>query len=328
MISTHLTPQLASHWARLALGHVEREYPVWTGHVHYSAADARKTQRELHPIFYGSFDWHSCVHGHWLLARVLMQYPKLPESSEILKLFERNFTAEKVAVELSYFHQPGRGAWERPYGWAWLLKLVRELDQLDLPYAATLAPLANHLANSLEAFLQKSPYPNRVGMHANSAFAMILGLDYAMNLESRSLEETIHARGRAWFGLEVDYRVREPDGSDFLSPALTMALLMQRLLPADEFNSWFSGFLPEIPASLLTPAIVVDRTDGQIAHLDGLNLSRAWCWRQLARSMPTKAQRDQAQNAATTHLQAALPHLGDDYAGEHWLATFAMLAME
>jgi hypothetical protein len=284
-----LTPELASRFARIALGHVTREYPNKPGHILRGPHDAR-TPRELHPLFFGSFDWHSCVHGYWLLCRLYRRFPELPERGEIRLLLERQFTPENVAAELSYFE--AADGFERPYGWAWLLMLASELElQADAAArrcGAALAPLAEHIAARWLAFLPVATYPVRSGAHFNSAFAATLTWEYAGVFGNDELKQDLRDKTRAWFERDADCQVWEPSGDDFLSPALIEAVGMQRISPAAEFADWFDRFLPRMaarsPATLFEPAIVSDRADGKIAHLDGLNFSRAWCWRSLATS--------------------------------------------
>jgi hypothetical protein len=318
--------------ARIALGHVEREYPNKLDHVLQGPQDL-VGPRALHPIFHGSFDWHSCVHGYWTLARTLRLQPAMPQAAEIRALFDRAFTADKVAGERAYLDRPSERAFERPYGWAWLLKLQAELLSLDQQgWADTLRPLAEAFAGRFLEHLPKADYPVRSGAHANTAFALRLAADYAGASGDLRLGEAICAKARAWYGADHDAQVWEPSGEDFLSPALMEAAGMARLLPKTEFAPWFEGFLPRLaagePRALLEPARVSDRTDGKIAHLDGLNLSRAWCWREVARALePNDPRVEIASASADRHLAAALPHLEGDYMGEHWLASFALLAL-
>jgi hypothetical protein len=329
-----LTLELASRFARIALGHVTREYPNKSGHILRGPNDARTT-RELHPLFFGSFDWHSCVHGYWLLCRLYRRFPELPEGGEIRSLLERQFAPENIAAELSYFE--AADGFERPYGWAWLLMLASELELHEDAAArrcgGALEPLAEHLAARWLAFLPVATYPVRSGAHFNSAFAATLTWEYAGVLGNDGLKQALRDKTRAWFERDADCQAWEPSGDDFLSPALMEAVAMQRTAPAAEFADWFDRFLPRSetrsPATLFEPVVVSDRTDGKIAHLDGLNFSRAWCWRSLATSFAENdPRREAALTAAEAHIAASLPHVADDYAGEHWLATFATLALE
>ena len=329
-----LTPELASRLARIALGHVTREYPNKLDHVLTSPADVL-SPRALHPLFYGSFDWHSCVHGYWLLARLCRCFPASPEAADIRRMLDAQVTGENVKAELAYLQQPMRAGFERPYGWAWLLMLAAELAQHGgdegKRWSAALQPLADAIAERFRTFLPKATYPVRAGTHANSAFALALTLDYARIADDHVLARLAEQKARAWFGADTDCQTWEPGGEDFLSPALIEAECMRRALPRAEFQTWFARFLPRLargePATLFQPAIVSDRSDGRIVHLDGLNLSRTWCWRSLA-PMLDEPTRSRALDAAERHIVASLPHLADDYAGEHWLGTFAVLALD
>lgn len=304
--------------ARIALGHVAREYPNKLQHAATGDEDIRPP-RELYPIFFGSFDWHSCVHGWWSLLTLRRLFPDMAEALEIEALADSSFTADKVAVENAYFQRPLSRTFERPYGWAWLLFLHLEASRHeDRSWAAELKPLANTIAAHFDQHLQLLTYPIRSGAHFNTAFALVLALEWADRFDA-DLAELIRFRSRHWFGGDRDAPAWEPSGDDFLSPTLTEALLMHRVLGA-EFGDWFGAFLPRLdqrqPATLFEPAVVSDRSDGKIAHLDGLNLSRGWCWRSLG-----------FPQHADAHLEAALPHLSGDYMGEHWLQSFALLAL-
>jgi len=329
-----MSPDQASAFATLALGHVAREYPNILVHVLTADADAR-TPRDLHPIFYGSFDWHSCVHSYWLLARLYRRFEGHALTAAIEAQLDQAFTEAKVAGELAYLARPSAQGFERPYGWAWLLYLAAELAQhrtaAGRRWAQTLAPLAQVFADRFKAFLPKADYPIRSGAHFNTAFALTLSWAFAERCNDASLAELIAAKAKTWYGHDEACQAWEPSGDDFLSPALCEAQLMQAVLPRDDFRAWFARFLPRLsegaPATLFTPARVSDRNDGKIAHLDGLNLSRAWAWTSLADALTDPA-RSLALKAADDHLAASLPHLGADYMGEHWLATYALLALD
>ncbi len=320
--------ETASRFAQAALGHVVREYPNKLDHVMAGDADALGP-RALHPIFYGSFDWHSCVHGYWTLATLLRLHPGLPEAPAIRALLDDAFTPEKVAAEVAYLARPESRGFERPYGWAWLLKLQAELLAHDAPWAATMQPLADAFVARYRAFLPIADYPIRAGVHSNTAFALALAADYADATGDADFRALLAAKAVAWYGDDRACQAWEPSGDDFLSPALVEALAMRRLLP-EGFAAWFAAFLPDLadrrPATLFAPPSVSDRTDGKIAHLDGLSLSRAWCWRAVAKDTPP-AVAAVALEAADLHLTTALPHVTGDYMGEHWLASFALLAM-
>lgn len=322
-----LTPDLAERFAGIALGHVTREYPNKLDHVLSGPPDAQ-TPAALHPVFYGSFDWHSCVHAYWMLGRILSKFPQLPITTQITSLFDRQLTPEKVAAECAYLERSGTRGFERPYGWAWLLKLAAELQ--GGPWAAPIAPLADAFAARFRGFLPIATYPMRVGTHANTAFALRLAADYP----DPELSALLHAAALRWYGNDTACPAwGEPSLDEFLSPALIEAMCMRRLLPPQTFSIWFTKFLPQLhdgfPTTLFQPAIVSDRSDGKIAHLDGLNLSRAWCMRSLASALSSEDERrGKLLHAAEQHLSAAVPHIAGDYMGEHWLATFAVLALE
>lgn len=332
MTPPSLTPQLAGAFAGLALGHVAREFPNKLDHVLAGPEDAQPP-RALHPIFFGSFDWHSCVHGYWLLARLLRLSADLPQAADIVALFDTSLTSDKVGAELAYLQRAESRGFERPYGWAWLLMLQAELVRARQPvWADRLRPLAEAFAGRFKAFLPKADYPVRGGAHGNTAFALALALDYAERCGDVDLAALCRTTAWRWYGADRDCQAWEPSGDDFLSSALIEAECLRRALPAADFAPWFAAFLPRLaegaPETLFTPARVSDRTDGKIAHLDGLNLSRAWCWRSLAATLGADdPRRSVAMTAAERHLAAGLPHVAGDYMGEHWLATFALLAL-
>lgn len=325
---THaLTPNIAARFAEIALGHVTREYPHKLDHVMDGPEDVLGP-RALHPIFFGSFDWHSCVHGYWLLVRLRRLFPGMAPSRRIDALMEEMLTPDNIAGELAYLDRAYSGGFERPYGWAWLLALHREAQRHDRAWADELAPLADAFADRFKSYLPRLTYPIRTGTHFNTAFAMILALEWA-EANDAELAVLIRARARDYYGEDRDCPAWEPGGDDFLSSALVEALLMRRALEEAEFRAWFAGYLPRLaqgePKGLFAPAFVSDRSDGKIAHLDGFNLTRAWCWRGIADALPDP---EAASAAATVHLDASLPHVAGDYMGEHWLATFALLALE
>ncbi|MFZ5670359.1 MAG: DUF2891 domain-containing protein [Pseudomonadota bacterium] len=328
-----LTAAIASHFARTALGHVTRPWPHKADHVFNGPEDVRP-HREHHPIFFGSFDWHSCVHGYWTLATVLRRFPDIAEADAIRAQFAEMLTPEKAAGELAYLSRPLSAGFERPYGWAWLLKLAAELRaHSDTGPYLSLRPLARAFADRFRAFLPKATYPLRAGVHSNTAFALRLAMDYAEACEDPDLAALARRTALGWHRDDRDCQAWEPSGDEFLSPALMVAECLRRMLPEAEFRGWFGAFLPRVrdrrPATLFTPATVSDRGDGKIAHLDGLNLSRAWCWRGIASALaeddPAAAV---ARETAGAHLASALPHVTGDYMGEHWLASFALLALE
>jgi hypothetical protein len=328
-MSHHLTRETANRFAEIALSHVTRQYPHKLDHVMEGPEDVLGP-RALHPIFFGSFDWHSCVHGYWLLMRTLRLYPDMPVSVRIRTLLDDILTPDKAAGELAYLDRAYTGGFERPYGWAWLLALHGEAQRHEADWAAHLEPLACAFAERFKTYLPKLTYPIRSGTHPNTAFAMILARGWA-EANDVALAALIRERAASYYGGDRACPGWEPAGDDFLSPALTEALLMRRVLPPAEFRAWFGAFLPDLaaggPGSLFGPAFVSDRSDPKIAHLDGVNLSRAWCWRALAGALDADLAA-LARQTADAHLDASLPHVAGDYMGEHWLATFALLALE
>jgi len=333
-MSPTFTRDLASHFARTALGHVTREYPNKLDHVLTGPDDVRGP-RALHPVFYGSFDWHSCVHGYWTLARCLRRFPDLPEADTIRALFDEQFTAERVAGEVAYLARPSARGFERPYGWAWALKLQAELllhkNADGERWSGALQPFADAFVQRFKDFLPLATYPIRVGTHGNTAFAVTLALDYARTLGDAAFQTLLQDKARAWYAGDTGYGGFEPSQDEFLSPALMEAACMRSVLGPDAFPAWFESFLPRAergePAYLFEPARVSDRSDGKIAHLDGLNLSRAWCWRLVLSRMP-EGELLNVGPVIDRHIRSALPHVAGDYMGEHWLASFALLALD
>ncbi|WP_192457392.1 DUF2891 domain-containing protein [Musicola keenii] len=329
-----LTPHLADAFARMPLTYLRQEYPNHIMHLMNSDADALPP-RELHPVFYGCFDWHSAVHGYWLLLRSLREFPELPCYDDITRLFDEHFTRDNMAREAAYFQAPMRAPFERPYGYGWLLALAGELAQSRHPAAASwldaLRPLVQDIRQRLIDYLDKLTYPIRVGTHFNTAFALSLSLDYARIVADSELETAIAQAAMRYFVDDIAYPAHyEPGGDEFLSGALTEGLLMSQVLGA-AFPAWFDAFLPTMSVcnTLLHPARVSDRADPKIAHLDGLNLSRAWCMRHIAEQLPASAaSRSVLLDAAERHLHASVGHVvGSHYSGGHWLASFAMLAL-
>ena len=323
---TGLDRATADRFARLTLGHVGQEYPHKLDHVLNGPDDAR-TPAALHPAFHGSYDWHSCVHGWWQLLTLLRLHPDMDAAPAIRARADRTLTPVNLAAERAYLDRPGAAGFERPYGWAWALAL----HGAGGAYADAIEPLALAFAERFKAYLPKLTYPIRAGTHGNTAFALTLAHDWAAGRDP-ALAQLITTRARDWFGQDRAAQAWEPGGDEFLSPTLSEAVLMSRVLPAAEFAAWFDALLPDAaqgrPATLFTPAHVSDRADGKIAHLDGLNLSRAWNWRTLARALgPAHPVAARAGDAAERHLAASLPHIADDYMGTHWLATFALLAL-
>jgi len=330
----------AAAYAEVARANIGREFPSLLMHLMTESGDFPARPGERTPVFYGSLDWHSCVEMHWLLVRLLRLAGNSVPAGEIRDLLDAQFTADKLAAEAS-FVTSADGRYERPYGWAWALALVHEIASLDEAQArrwlTAIAPLADALTKGFLDWLPKATYPIRHGVHANSAFGLSIALPFAARQAQAGrpdLAAAMEAKALGWFVGDMDYPAGyEPSGHDFLSPALTEAELMSRLLAQPEFADWLAAFLPGIadgePSTLFTPAVVADASDGQIAHLHGLNASRAYCWRRIAESLPDgDARIASALAAARTHLDAALPHvIGDDYMVEHWLAAYAVLAL-
>lgn len=329
-----LTQTQASHFAALALKCIQKEYPNKPDHTINDAADVR-SPRDMHPAFYGCLDWHSTVHGHWMLIHLLRLFPNLPEAKQIRAALDANLSEKNIAGEVAYLKQPSRASFERTYGWAWLLKLTEELrgwdDEDGRRWLKNLQPLADAFVEKYLAFLPKQNYPIRTGVHPNTAFGLAFALDYARAAGDQKLESLIVERSRTYYGNDVNYPAAwEPGGEDFFSPALMEADLMRRVMKNTEYTNWLHRFLPDLdrsePKQLLQPAIVTDRTDPKLVHLDGLNLSRAWCMRNIAASLPANdpARRVLAQSAEA-HANAALPYIASgNYEGEHWLASFAV----
>src|SRR3954462_1743513 len=305
-----------SAFARVALDNVARAYPRRLDQL-LVGPDAEWRPGVLHPAFYGSYDWHSAVHMHWLLARLLRLHPGIPERRAIEARLALPLSTSAIGRELAFFDSPGGLTFERPYGWAWLLELQAELVRLQR-WHREVAALADALALRFVRFFETLAYPVRAGTHGNTAFAAILALDYARTAARSDLAAAIESAARRWYLGDRDYPVAyEPSGEDFLSPALVEAVLMKRILPDGQFSEWLNRFLPHDLGPLSRPPTVLDHADAKQSHLDGLCLSRAWCFTLLG-----------FDGLAKEHLEAGMPHVvGGDYAGEHWLASFALLAL-
>lgn len=327
----------ASRFAALALSCVHREYPNKISHLLRDAGDALQPH-ELTPAFYGCLDWHSAVHGHWLLARLARTYPGAPFALEAKAALAKSLTQENLQAELRYLQATGRSSFERPYGLAWLLALSAELHTWDDPqaraWATAIEPLESEVATRLNAWLNKLRRPNRSGEHAQTAFAMGLIADWAA-ARGATMAGTLRARATVFYAADRHCPLAyEPAGEDFLSACLGEADLMRRVLGTKEYAKWLAAFLPQIPrhsfghhGAWLPPEPVVDRTDPKMAHIDGLNLSRAWMLRDMAQALPTRDPRRKALlAAAAAHRAAALPAVtGEHYEGGHWLGTFAVM---
>ncbi len=331
----------AAPFVQMALDCATREYPNKIGHTMQSDED-QGTPRSLHPAFFGCFDWHSSVHGHWLLARFARLYPEHPLSAQARAVLDRHLTRVRISGEAEYLLGEGRASWERPYGLAWLLQLAAELREWQdeggaaaARWSAALQPLENACTERLAAWLPKLAYPIRTGEHSQTAFAFGLVLDYARAAGDQALEDLVVRTSRRLYGADTAGDLRfEPSGQDFLSPVLAEADLMRRVMPPREFSSWLAGFLPGIPRAgrnaaatcWLPVAEVTDRSDGKLAHLDGLNLSRAWMLEGIAAGLPADdPRRPVLETAARIHRTAGLAAVtGEHYEGGHWLGTYAM----
>jgi hypothetical protein len=329
--TTQITIDQANHFARLARDCIQRELPNVIQHAINGPSDVR-SPRELHPAFYGCLDWHSAVHGHWMLVRLLRAVPGLAGAAPIRAALDANLTAGNIAGEVAYFAGPNRQSFSRTYGWAWLLQLAAELHGWDdgdaRRWSRHLQPLTETIVLRYLAFLPKQTYPVRTGVHPNTAFGLALALDYARTTGHAELAALLVERATTYYAADRDAPAAwEPGGEDFLSPALIEADLMRRVLSPADFVGWLHGFLPRgLPPSLARPAIVSDRSDPKLAHLDGLNLSRAWCLRAVAQALPAHDPlRAELTRAGDAHATAGLAHVATgDYMGEHWLASFAV----
>jgi hypothetical protein len=333
-----LTDAQVTALARLALEGIPTEYPNKPSEVLVDDASLR-TPRTMHPAFFGSFDWHSSVHGHWMLVRLLRLYPESPVAAEIETLLDRQLTPENMRKEAAYFTETKfNKAFERMYGWAWALRLATELRAWDDPRARrwsdAFTPLENTIVTLTKDYLPKLTWPVRTGVHPDTGFALAFTLDYARVAKDSDLEKLVVERARAFYGKDRDYPTAyEPSGQDFFSSGLNEADLMRRVLPPAEFAPWLTAFLPDLAkgqaGNLLTPVEVSDVTDGQLVHLAGLNLSRAWTFSGLASALPAGDPRVPIlTNAAAAHLDAGFRYVfSGHYEGEHWLATFAVYAL-
>ncbi len=331
--------QLADPYLGVALKNITREFPVYPWYI-ATGPGIYPTHREAHPVFYGSFDWHSCVEMHWVILRLLRLVPESELAERAIAQLDALITPEGMDSERSFFLDPMLGYFERPYGWGWFLMLAAEAHRFDAGPGVRWSELLRPLAETLEAkflgWLPKVAYPQRGGMHANTAFALTLALPWARLRAAEGdsgLLDEIEMSAFRFFLRDVDYPAHyEPSGSDFLSAALTEAVLMRNVLEPGEFLPWFGAFLPglpEGPTAILTPAEVTDASDGQIAHLHGLNVSRAWAWMVISDALPADdARRGAMIGWAERHAAASMGFVvGSDYAVEHWLAVYAMLLL-
>jgi hypothetical protein len=330
------TPQLnlqqANNLAQLPLHCIETEYPNKMGHVTAGPED-QKRPRVQHPVFYGCFDWHSAVHGYWSAVTLIKNFPELEKREELLQKIQRNLTSENIKVEIAYLNTKDNKTFERTYGWAWLLKLQQELDSWESEYGKELSqilqPLSDMVADRYVEYLPKLNYAIRVGEHSNTAFGMAFAYDYAVHAQNQALKLVIEERAIEFYLRDADCPISwEPSGYDFLSPCLEEVDIMRRILPAAEFHNWITEFLPHIENGKLEMEIgkVSDRSDGKLVHIDGLNLSRSWVLYGLAAQYP---EYNNLTEIADAHITNTLPNLvADDYAGGHWLGSFAIYALQ
>lgn len=321
-------------FSRLALESIVREYPNKPGQV-YVGPESARTPRAMHPVFYGSFDWHSAVHGHWMLVRLLKTNPGSSVDEEIRKALNAQLTKEGLQAEADYFNEKSNHSFERMYGWAWLLQLATELhgwdDEDGKRWASNLKPLEHRIVELLEGYLPRLTWPIRMGVHPDSAFAFGMELDYARKVGNTKLEKALVKRVLEFYKNDKDYPVRyEPSGEDFFSAGLNEADLMRRVLSGKEYSEWLDGFFPGLASgemgNLLTPTHVSDVTDGRLVHLAGLNLSRAWCLDGILSALPlTDSRRPVLEAAARAHREVGLEYVfTGNFMGEHWLASFAV----
>jgi hypothetical protein len=324
------SPEMAAYLYQFAFNCIDQQYPNKPGVVLGDETYIRSPQ-EMHPAFYGCFDWHSAVHGHWTLVTLLKQFPDFEHKEKILAKLQANITRENIQQEILFFDDEHNKTFQRTYGWAWLLKLAEALREWDHPTAdamyQNLRPLEELLAQQFIEFLDVLNYPIRVGEHSNIAFGMSFAYDYAIKYHP-DLARQIEIKAREYFINDRACPLTwEPGGFDFLSPCLQEASLMLKVLPRNEFNTWFEAFLPGFanqPDSFLEPAIVTDASDGKLAHLDGLNFSRAWCLFEMGHAMHNK----KMINLGVAHFNYSYEKMdADEYAGSHWLASFATYAL-
>jgi hypothetical protein len=325
----NLDLETASRLARIPMACLNKEYPNKLNQVLGNMEDL-KNPEVLHPAFYGCFDWHSSVHGHWMLIKLVKLFPEIPEKTEIFRIMDQNLRAENIKAEIEYFQGEYNKTYERTYGWAWLLKLAQELNDWDHPkgktWLANILPLADLIREKYTDFLPNLTYPIRTGEHPNTAFGLSLAYDYATSLNDTTFIQLIESRSKDYYLEDKNCPISwEPNGFDFLSPCLEEANLMEKILSTEHFQAWITDFMPDF--SSVTPAIVSDRSDPKIVHLDGLNFSRAWCLLGISNSMP-KSGKDQLIRKAGEHFNTSFPHLSSgNYEGEHWLTSFALLAL-
>jgi len=327
-----LTSDSASRFASLALDCMYREYPNKLNQVLDNPGQLRPPAA-LHPAFFGCFDWHSSVHGHWMLVRLLKEFPDLSERQQIIEGISRSLSAENISGEIAYFEKAS-ASWERTYGWAWLLQLANEIESWDAPvarqWATTLQPLAELVRDRYIEFLPRQEYPIRTGVHPNTAFGLSFAFDYARTTADSTLMDAVVTAANRYYAADRNCPLSwEPSGEDFLSPCFEEAALMARILPAANYQEWLAAFLPVLSnPGALVPANVSDRSDPKIVHLDGLNLSRAWNLYVIAGELDEQPISGQLRDMAAEHLAASLPHItSEHYEGSHWLGSFAIYAL-
>ena len=330
--SLSLTLKQANKLASLPIHCINVEYPNKLNQT-IGSGDDLKSPKELHPAFYGCFDWHSSVHGHWSLVALLKQFPNLDNAETIKAQLLQNISKENIEKEVKYFYGKYNKSYERTYGWAWLLKLAEELHTWDDETARTLEnnlqPLTDLIVGKYFEFLPKLKYPIRVGEHTNTAFGLTFAWDYANTVNNRELKLLIETRARAFYLKDQNCPLSwEPSGFDFLSPCLQEAAIMKRVLSKELFDDWFDKFLPQLKdVSFQFPVgEVSDRTDGKLVHLDGVNFSRAWALNKIIEGSP---ELNHLKRIANQHIEYSLPNLvGDSYEGGHWLGSFAIYALK
>jgi len=331
--SQQLSLESANHLATLPIKCLQQEYPNKLSQLLNDSTEIQ-SPKKLHPAFYGCFDWHSSVHGHWSLVYLLKHYPQLANREEIIKKLKINLSTANIQSEIAYLEKKHEKSFERTYGWAWLLKLQLELETFNEPFAQELTqnlkPLSNLIVERYIEFLPKLLYPVRVGTHTNTAFGLIFAWDYAVYSKNTAFQESIKSNAIRLFQNDQNCPFNwEPSGTDFLSPCLEEMGLMQRLLSKTDFLIWLQQFAPQLFDKKFTweVAKVSDRTDGHLVHLDGLNFSRAWNLYYLINQYPGTF--SHLKTLADYHLNFSLPSVVDgNYEGEHWLASFALRAFE
>ncbi len=333
----NFTAEMAVKLTELPLHCINQEYPNKTGHSFESADDICFSPKDLHPSFYGCFDWHSSVHGHWMLLRVLRIFPDLSNKSEISRILDNSFQPENLQKEANYFSKYKLGKnFERTYGWAWLLKLDEELQNSKLPEAKewhkNMKPLTDTIVKKWKAYLPKQTYPNRTGVHPNSAFALGFAIDWARRTNDTEFEKSLIDKALYFYANDTNTPAYlEPDGSDFFSPSLQIADLMSRIYETREFEEWFESFISDKGLENISKIPVVsDLSDYQTVHLVGLSFSRAWCMRNIANKLSENNPRKKSlMQTGVKLINNALPLLFEgNYGGEHWLASFALYAMD